>query len=88
MNGYIAPYCLDRNRNGGGLLLYIREDIPSKKIANVDFDKDLEAMFIKIKIRKTKWLISCSYNLHKADIKNHLKVIGKNLDSQYTIIKI
>ena len=39
-------------------------------------------MFIEINIRKTKWLISCSYNLHKADIKNHLKIIGKNLDSQ------
>ena len=41
-------------------------------------------MFIEISIKKTKWLISCSHNLHKADIKIHLKVIGKNLDSQST----
>ena len=39
-------------------------------------------MFIEINIRKIKWLISCSYNPHKADIKIHLKAIGKNLDSQ------
>ena len=60
----------------------IPEDNPSKKADNVDFDTGLEAMFIEINMRKTKWLISCSYNPHKADIKNHLKVIEKNLDSQ------
>ena len=76
------PYGLDRNANGGGLLLYVREDIPSKKTDNVDFDTGLEAMFIEINIRKAKWLINYSYNPHKADIKNHLKAIGKNLDSQ------
>ena len=80
MHGYTTPYHLDRNANGGGLLLYLREDIPSKKIDNVDFDTGLEAMLIEINISKTKWLISCSYNLHKTDIKNNLKPIGKNLD--------
>ena len=34
MHGYTNPYRLDRNANDGG----IREDIPSKKIDNVDFD--------------------------------------------------
>ena len=82
MHGFTTHYRLDRNANGGGLLLYVREDIPFKKIDNVDFDTGLKAIFIEINIRKTKWLINCSYNLHKADIKNHLKVIGKNLDSQ------
>ena len=83
MHGYTTPYRVDRNTNGGGgLLLYVREDIPPKKIDNVDFDTGLKAMFIEINIRKIKWLISCSYNPHKADIKNHLKAMGKNLDSQ------
>ena len=39
-------------------------------------------MFIEINIRKTKWLIRCSYNPYKVNIKNHYKVIGKNLNSQ------
>ena len=34
MHGYTTPYRLDRNANGGGLLLYVREDIPTKKIYN------------------------------------------------------
>ena len=31
IEGYSAPYRLDRNRNGGGILIYVREDIPCKK---------------------------------------------------------
>ena len=32
IEGFTSPYRLDRNRFGGGLLAYIREDIPSKLI--------------------------------------------------------
>ena len=31
IEGYSIPYRLDRNRNGGGVMIYVREDIPSKK---------------------------------------------------------
>ena len=30
INGFSSPFRLDRDRNVGGILLYIREDIPSK----------------------------------------------------------
>ena len=30
LDGFSAPYRLDRNRDGGGVLIYVREDIPSK----------------------------------------------------------
>ena len=30
LEGYATPHRLDRNANGGGIPLYIREDIPSK----------------------------------------------------------
>ena len=31
INGFTKPYILERNRNGGGVLIYIREDILSKE---------------------------------------------------------
>ena len=34
ISGYSKPYRLDRNRHGGGVIIYIREDIPSKQINN------------------------------------------------------
>ena len=30
IEGYTKPYRLDRNRCGGGVMIYVREDIPSK----------------------------------------------------------
>ena len=32
IRGFSEPYRFDRNGNGGGILLYIREDVPSKLI--------------------------------------------------------
>ena len=32
LQGCCDPYRFDRNRNGGGIILYIREDIPSRLI--------------------------------------------------------
>ena len=34
LTGYTEPYRIDRNCHGGGILLYIRYDIPSKEIPN------------------------------------------------------
>ena len=53
MHGYTTHYRLDRNATGGGLVLYVRENIPSKKINNVDFDTGLEPISIEINIWKT-----------------------------------
>ena len=32
LQGFFDPYQFERNRNGGGIMLYIREDIPSRLI--------------------------------------------------------
>ena len=79
LEGYATPYRLDRNANGGGILLYIREDIPSKLL---NTDLSIEGFFVEIRLRKKKWLLCSSYNPKKNLIANHLKCIGRNLDSQ------
>ena len=37
IEGYSILYRLDRNRNGGGVMIYVREDIPSKELKNTLF---------------------------------------------------
>ena len=77
IEGY-ATYRLDRNANGGSILLFIREDIPSTLM---NFDMSIESFYIEMNIRKKKWLLVGMYNPNKNLISNHLKEIGKNLDN-------
>ena len=70
---------MNRNANGGGILLHIREDIPSKLL---NTDLSIEGFFFEIRLRKKKWLLCSSYNPNKNLIANHLKCIGRNTDSQ------
>ena len=67
----------DRNENGGGLLLYVREDVPSTLLKT---DSEIEAFHVELNVRKKKWLLCCSYNPNKNSITNHLAEIGKNND--------
>ena len=63
---------------GGGILLYIREDIPSTLLNS---DMSIESFYTEINIRKKKWFLICTYNRNKNIISNHLKEIGKKLDN-------
>ena len=42
--GYSEPYRMDRNREGGGVLVYVREDIPSKLLTKHTFTKNVEGL--------------------------------------------
>ena len=75
--GY-ATYRLDRNANGGGILLCIREDITSTLLIS---DMSIETFYFEISIRKKKWLLVCTHNPKKNLISNHPKEIGKNLNN-------
>ena len=35
MDGFSLPCRLDRNRNGGGVMIFVKEDIPSKLLTKV-----------------------------------------------------
>ena len=78
LHGYSEPFRLDRNQFGGGLLVFIREDIPCS-ILNIK-QLTIEALFIEINLRKKKWLLCCSYNPHKNLIVAHLREIQVALD--------
>ena len=61
IDGYSVPYRLDRDRHGGGVMIYVREDIPSKLLSQHNFTKPIEGIFVEINLRKTKLLFFGSY---------------------------
>ena len=89
MKYYWKPYRLDRNGKGGGIILYVREGIPSKLIISSCIDHDKEYVLVELDLRKQKLQIICNYNPRKTMIKGHLEYISKDIDShssKYAII--
>ena len=79
IKGYSTPFRLDRNQNGGGLLVYVREDIPCKILKEYTREKPIENLFIEINLRSRKLLLSCSYNPKTNLIADHLHCIGRGI---------
>lgn len=51
IEGFSTPYRLDRNKFGGGIILYVREDIPSQRVKKQDSNEDVENFFVEINLR-------------------------------------
>ena len=62
IQGYSKPYRFDRNRNGGGVFIYLGEDIPDRELKIHNTPEDIESIFIEINLIKTKWLFCGCYH--------------------------
>ena len=78
IDSYGTRYRLDRNSNGGGILLYIREDIPSYLIATEK--EPVKSFYVELNLHKENYLISCSYDPQKILITNYLATLEKFFD--------
>ena len=83
IDGFSTPYRLDRNSNGGGLMLFVTEDIPSNFVEAEA--KRIEGFYIELNLCNGKWLLNFSYNPHKNNIGNHLKALSDFLHSHSSI---
>ena len=55
IHGFSQPYMTDRNSSGGGIMFYVREELPSN-LTKTDF-LPIEDLYIELKLRKGKWFI-------------------------------
>ena len=78
LHGFCEPYRLDRNGNGGEILAFIREGIPSKLMES---QMRIEGFFVELNLKRKKWLLCCSYNPKFFQISFHLNESGKNHDT-------
>ena len=62
LDGFTPLYRLDRTQHGRGIMLFIKEGIPSK-LLNADTSiSGIENLLLEINLCFKKWLISGSYN--------------------------
>ena len=58
IDGFSAPYRLDRNCLGGDLILFVRKDIPSN-LLTVE-EKPIESFYVELNLYNSKCLVNCS----------------------------
>ena len=80
IDGLRQPHCLDRNKHGGGVTIFVNEDIPSKSASKHTLPDDIEGMFIEINLRKTKWLILGTHRPPSQPDDYFFKAVGNALD--------
>ena len=81
ISGFAKPSRLDKNSRGGGIMLFIRDNIPFMLLKPGNVQSNTEALFIEINLHKKKWLMCCSYNPNKCLINKFTYDISKVLDS-------
>ena len=83
--GFSVPYRLDRNRNGGGIMIFIRDIVPSRVLTKHVFPDDVEGLFIELNFRKIKWLPFGTYHPPTQSDSYYFNNLDKALDlySQY-----
>ena len=57
VDGFSEPFRIDRNRSGGGVMIYVRKTIPSKLLTKPFFPNYIEGLFVELSFRKCKWLL-------------------------------
>ena len=80
LDGYSIPYRRDRDRNGGGILIYVREDIPSKILTRHTFPDDIEGLFVELNLKNVKWLLFGTYHPPRQSDKYYFNNITNALD--------
>ena len=80
IQGFSAPYRLDRNKRGGGILIYVREDISSKQLTRHTFKHDIEGLFLELNLNKYKLLVLGTYHPPSQDNQYYLDSISNSLD--------
>ena len=75
IDGFTMPFRRDRNRFGGGILIYVREDIPCKLLAD-----DIEGLFVELNFRKSRLLLVGTYHPPCQNDQYYFQSVGKGLD--------
>ena len=75
IKGFSCSYRYDRNGKGGGLLLYIRNDIQSRLLI-CKSECNIETLSVEVNLSRRKWHLNFSYNPHESQISTHLESLN------------
>ena len=79
LQGYHAPIRLDRNIHGGGIIIYVRANIPHRTLGKLNSNTDNEGIFIELLLRKENWLLYGGYNPGRDRISQYIQNVENTL---------
>lgn len=80
LDGFSEPFRRDRDSHGGGVLIYVRNDIPSKELGDHTFPSDIEGIFVELNFRKSKWLLFGTYHPPSQSDEYYFSKVSNSLD--------
>ena len=80
IDGYLPPFRRDRNADGGGLLVYIKDNIPAKVLPDNDLANDIEGIFIELSFKNDKWILFGTYHPPGQCPTHYFSEVGRVLD--------
>ena len=78
--GYSKPHRKDRSLGGGGLLVYVNDNIPSRKLNEHSLPADIEIMCVELNLKKQKWIVIGMYRPPKMNEKYFLDHLSRVVD--------
>ena len=85
IEGFCLPFRLDRNIHGGGILIYVREDIPSKALNKHVLREDVEAVFTELNLREQKRILRATCHSFSQKDGYCFYHMGKAIDTYHQI---
>ena len=79
IDGYSFPHRRDRNQHGGGLLMFTRNDLITRRLENFE-SSNIEMICIELIISKRKWVIFSVYRPPKTNLDLLFAELNKNVD--------
>ena len=80
IDGYSVPLRLDRTKDGGGLLVYIRNGIVAHQLDSFKFAEGIECISLEVNLNKKKWVLLSVYRPPTQSEEIFLDNLGRALD--------
>ena len=85
IEGFTAPYRCDRNKNGGGVMIFVKDNISSRMLRKFKNGNNFEGIFVELNLRKQKILLFGGYRsdheTYGLDKGEFLHQLGLGLDA-------
>ncbi len=85
LDGYTV-FRRDRNRHGGGVLIYVDEHLPVKRVSELEFERT-ESIWVEIQFSRNKFLIGAYYRPpggSQEQVAQFMSDLQRSIDVAYT----